>query len=109
MTVVDGDTLDIASEGGGRVRIHRAAIGCPELDQPFGEEASNTVREIVLDKPVRVKVVARNQFGQFYAEVYLPDRRLLNEVFLSRRRGLTATDRVTMVGSRSDGRSSPEP
>lgn len=81
--VVDGDTLDVTS-GRGLVRIELTEIDCPELDQPFGPEASKAVYDLVADKVVRVRATARNRFGQFFAFVYLSDGRLLNEELVTR-------------------------
>lgn len=85
VAVVDGDTLDIAAEGEKSVvRIELADVDCPELDQPYGQDAKQTVSSLVLGKRVRVRAVVRNRFGQFFARVYLPDGRDLNAELITR-------------------------
>ena len=46
--VIDGDTLQIGPD---RIRIH--AINAPERDEPGGGEATEALRSIIADQPVR--------------------------------------------------------
>ena len=81
--VVDGDTLDISFSEGVR-RVDLAEVDCPELEQPFGQEARETAISLALATTVRIELVSQNQYGQLTARVFLNDGRELNAELVSR-------------------------
>ncbi len=54
MHIVDGDTLD-AELDGVKVRIRLLGIDTPERGQPGYKEASENLRRLAQDKPVRLE------------------------------------------------------
>ena len=49
--VVDGDTYDVLA-GGVRYRVRLLGVDAPELDQPFGRQASDSVTRLVARQPL---------------------------------------------------------
>jgi len=76
-SVDDGDTLTMAGDGV-EYRIRLFGVDCPEHGQPFGEEAKQFTRNMVLGREVQVKVLDRDRYDRLVGEVYLPDGPLLN-------------------------------
>jgi len=68
-TVIDGDTLLL--QGGGKVRL--LGINAPEEGQPYFEEATARLRELVEGKQVRLEkdIVKRDQYGRLLRYVFL--------------------------------------
>lgn len=81
VSALDGDSLEVERAG----KVHRleiAEIDCPELEQPFGEEALAMTRRLA--KGVRA-VIALRQLklsGELIASVRLPDGRDLAAVLV---------------------------
>ena len=101
--VVDGDTLYIdvpdADQPSTRVRlwgVNAPELARPDLDrqaQPFAVEATDLVRELCNDQPVRLHLEphkTRGKYGRLLAYVELSDGTLLNERLLSQ--GLARAD-----------------
>jgi micrococcal nuclease len=82
----DGDSIEVQLESGpGRVRL--SAIDTPEYDQPYAEQASAALKELLpLGSTVELEVVTRDQFRRLVAVVWkvTDGRRInINEVMLS--------------------------
>jgi len=76
-SVDDGDTLTISSSGTEH-RIRLFGVDCPEHGQPFGDEAKQFTRNMILGREVQIKVLDRDRYDRLVGEVYLPDGTLLN-------------------------------
>ena len=77
--VYDGDTFTIAFRTSyfGHIQRHSvriADIDAPEMrgeDKESGIRSRDFLRELILDKIVRVKIVKLDNFGRFLAHVYI--------------------------------------
>lgn len=74
INVVDGDTVDALVDLGFRMyskqRLRLAHIDTPERGQVGYIEASNRLKELVLDKEVVLKTFKPSKWGHFLAEIY---------------------------------------
>lgn len=68
--VVDGDSI-VAKIAGKDKKIELAHIDCPELSQPFGEQAAAFVRHKVQGQQVAITTKGHNVAGETKAEVIL--------------------------------------
>lgn len=66
VSVEDGDTLRV-QRGQGDVRIRMFGIDAPEQGQPFGNEARDMLRALVLNKTVTVSMKDVDQYGRLVA------------------------------------------
>lgn len=81
--VVDGDTVEVTSDGGGEVTVRVLGIDTPETKDPhlpvqcWGPEASQFATDTLLDQPVRLvgdpTQATRDRYRRLLAYVYLPD------------------------------------
>ncbi|MCA9438724.1 MAG: thermonuclease family protein, partial [Candidatus Omnitrophica bacterium] len=79
LTVADGDTLTLDSDGQ-RVKVRLQGIDCPERDQPFGNEAGGFVRDLVEGKRIEVISLGKDQYDRVLGEVFIDDRNLNQEL-----------------------------
>ncbi len=70
IAVHDGDTITLQNESGQK-KIRLAGIDAPELKQPYGVESRRALREVVLDKQVRVETAKIDKFGRVVGRVIL--------------------------------------
>lgn len=81
--VGDGDSLILRSSEGRRHRIRLAEIDAPELDQPWGIEARDTLRQWALQQPAVAHIWERDQYQRLVATVLVDgidlNARLLQE------------------------------
>lgn len=79
--IVEGDTIVVDAAGEAQeVRI--AGVDCPELAQPYGNEAAQMTRQLCLEKTVRLRIQGRDVYGHPVADVTLPDGRRLSQELL---------------------------
>lgn len=71
--VVDGDTLQVAGEGGKAVRVRLAGIDAPERGQPFADRATTALRELAEGKMVKLAGDNHDRYGRLVATVYAGD------------------------------------
>lgn len=94
--VADGDTIEVRSPDRDRAttRVRLWGIDAPErarpeenrLAEPFAEEARTVTRDLVLDRPVTLRLEpheTRDRYGRLLAFVELADGSLLNEHLLA--------------------------
>ena len=75
--VHDGDTLTVVFQGTSRwVRL--AGIDCPESNQDYGEEATQTTKNLALNQDVRMTAIDIDRYARMVAEVRFLDGRSLN-------------------------------
>ena len=77
LSVTDGDTLTVTLNGT-REKVRLTAIDCPESDQPFGNQATQLTKQLVLEKAVTVTDFGLDKYHRLLGEVRLPDGRILN-------------------------------
>lgn len=76
--VIDGDTFDLENED--RIRIY--GINAPEYPKGcMSEDAKNRLEDLILNKNVGIKQVAKDNFGRLVGLVYL-DNLFINEVLV---------------------------
>lgn len=71
--VYDGDTIRVCDEHGYKYKVRLSAIDAPEKDQPFGAEASEKLRELVMGKNVVIKGAGIGVWGRLIGVVYIGD------------------------------------
>lgn len=76
--VVDGDTIVLGN--GTIVRLKH--IDAPEYDQPWGDKATEFVRQKALNEKVTLKCYGKDKYGRTLAEVILPNGKNLNEMLV---------------------------
>jgi endonuclease YncB( thermonuclease family) len=70
--VSDGDSLWLApAAGGAPLQVRLQDIDAPEICQPWGPEARDALREMVLNRPVRAQVTGLDVHGRTLATIYL--------------------------------------
>jgi endonuclease YncB( thermonuclease family) len=74
--VADGDTLTVLHNGKPQ-HVSLNGIDCPEKAQPFGLRAKNFTSGLAFGQMVTIKPTARDKQGRTFADVVLPDGRLL--------------------------------
>jgi micrococcal nuclease len=85
--IVDGDTCDIEIDLGFSVKVrHRfrlSHINTPERGQPGWTEATQRLKELVLNKPVSIESDKIDKYGRYLAEIFVDGKSvnytLLNE------------------------------
>ncbi|HAT51088.1 MAG: thermonuclease family protein [Nitrospirae bacterium] len=78
VAVHDGDTIRVRFLN--RVHVIRLkGIDTPEVDQPYGEEATRFVRKEALGQNITLKVFGLDKYNRVLAEVILPFGRNLNQ------------------------------
>ena len=75
--VHDGDTITVAFQGTSQ-RVRLAGIECPESDQAYGEEATETTKGLALNQDVRMTAIEIDRYARMVAEVRFLDGRSLN-------------------------------
>jgi endonuclease YncB( thermonuclease family) len=66
--VHDGDTLTLKS-GDKERKIRLAGIDVPELSQPYGVESRNALREVVLNRDLKVGTFKTDRYGRSVGKV----------------------------------------
>ena len=72
--VIDGDTIEL--ETGERVRL--LGINAPEMGQPYHEEATNTLKELIENKTVILEsdVEDKDRYGRFLRYIFLNNKNI---------------------------------
>lgn len=78
--VHDGDTVTCIDEANKPQKIRLVGIDSPELNQPFGREASNALRHKLAGGRVRVEGDARDQHGRLLGTLWVDDRNINREL-----------------------------
>lgn len=77
-SVHDGDTFSLVD--GQRVKL--LGVNAPELGLCMAEEAKNKLKELVLNKKVKLTEEKRDTYGRIMGLIYV-DNKLINEIMLS--------------------------
>ena len=78
--VADGDTITVLAKGIGRTRVRLRAIDAPEISQPYGRVAQETLASKINGKDVRIEYSHRDRYGRILGDVYLQDRLINREM-----------------------------
>ena len=69
--VVDGDTIWFLSNGK-REKLRLSQIDAPERDQPLGLEATNFLRQLILNQEITITLQKKkDRYGRYLGEVFL--------------------------------------
>jgi endonuclease YncB( thermonuclease family) len=74
--ISDGDTLTVQTDDNQRVRVRLAGIDAPEHDQPYGTAATRSLAALALNRTVRVRRVAEDDYGRMVGVVVADGRDL---------------------------------
>ncbi len=70
--VSDGDTITVRMDPSGRQeRIRLATIDSPEMNQPFGQAAKQSLSSLVFGRKVKIVEMDRDRYGRIVAEVFV--------------------------------------
>lgn len=89
--VIDGDTFDLRVQQGQDVRVRVSQVDAPERGQAYGANATNTLKQLIERKHVRIVVETTDGYGRVVAQVFAADvdvaRQLVNsgDVWVYRR------------------------
>jgi micrococcal nuclease len=84
VTVIDGNTIEVATAENETYKILLHGIDCPELEQDYGDKAKRYLEKILLNKSVSVKIQGKDRLGNRLGVVILdgqgdPRHELLEE------------------------------
>ncbi len=68
--VIDGDSI-VVDRGQGEVKVRLLGIDCPERNQPFGSQATRTIKDLLGESPLRIKGQKKDRWGRLLAHVYV--------------------------------------
>ena len=68
--IIDGDTIDVLNDANETIRIRLNGIDCPERGQPFGDTATEFVRDTIGQASVRIVPKELDRYGRTVADVY---------------------------------------
>ncbi len=77
ISVHDGDTITILS-GTTKYKIRLFGVDCPELGQPFGQNARQFTAGLVFGKTVKVFYSSKDRYRRYLGTVHLPNGKILN-------------------------------
>lgn len=70
--VSDGDTFVIL-KGQRKEKIRIFGIDCPELNQPFGQQAHLRTKDLIGNQTVTIQQIDRDKYGRTVAQVFTAD------------------------------------
>lgn len=71
--VIDGDTFKLLTKDSTLVKVRLANIDCPEQKQPFSAKAKEFVSNAIFNTEVIVKVLKKDRYGRYIANVLYGD------------------------------------
>lgn len=77
--VHDGDTITVL-QGTTQHKIRLSEVDAPELGQPFGASAKQSLSEMVAGRDVRIVWRSRDRYGRILGDVYRDDRWINHEL-----------------------------
>jgi endonuclease YncB( thermonuclease family) len=75
--VIDGDTFETAE----KQKVRLSSADAPELDTCGGPEAKKALEDMIMGKPLFLKIVFTDQYGRFLSLVYT-DKIYVNEAMI---------------------------
>ncbi len=67
--VTDGDTLVVRDQNGKKQRIRLAGIDAPELHQPYGKQSKASLRKLLGEHVLQLRVTKTDRYGRLIATV----------------------------------------
>ena len=61
--ILDSDVIEVETKDDKIIRVRMESIDAPELDQPFGECASEYVESSLLGKHIKIAITGKDEFG----------------------------------------------
>ena len=80
--VHDGDTIRVGEKSGAVIKIRLYGIDCPEADQPYGSEATQSAKDFADGQTVEFEAFYQDRYKRSVALVLLPDGMTLQERLL---------------------------
>ncbi|NRD24093.1 thermonuclease family protein [Winogradskyella litoriviva] len=80
--ITDGDTFKLLKADSTLIRVRLANIDCPERKQPFSKRAKQFASDAIFGKNVEVKVLKKDRYGRFIANVIYDDDKNLSRELL---------------------------
>ncbi len=74
MTVLDGNTIEVAGADGESYKILLFGIDCPELNQEFGEQAKKALERMLLNQEVTIEIQGKDRWGNRLGVVSFPGK-----------------------------------
>lgn len=69
--VFDGDSFLLRLERGGVIEVRLGEIDAPEKDQPHADQARSALRDLILDRELRIEVIDQDKYGRQVARARL--------------------------------------
>jgi len=86
LNVVDGDTIDVSIDLGLQIhsiqRIRLYGIDTPERGQPGFSEATDRLKQLILNKNVLIKTYKISKYGQYLGEIMF-DEMNINQMMIT--------------------------
>ncbi len=72
VAITDGDSFTLLV-GDEQIRVHLDGIDCPELrgSQPYGNQATQALSDLIFDKEVSVKSIGTDHYGRTLGRVFV--------------------------------------
>ena len=80
--IADGDTFHMLLADKRSIKIRLFGIDCPEVQQPFYQQAKNELSRLIFNKTVTITTDHKDQYGRYLAIAYA-DGISVNEAMLS--------------------------
>lgn len=69
--VADGDTITVKTKNGEKIKVRFYGIDAPEKAQPYGPQSTGILKNLILNKNVKIVVNNTDRYGRKVAWVYL--------------------------------------
>lgn len=77
VSIIDGDTIIVLyNESKTIVRLN--GIDCPEKSQTFGQEASQFISNLILEKTITIKNTGKDRYERVIGDIFLSDGLYIN-------------------------------
>ncbi|SHH63430.1 thermonuclease family protein [Desulfofustis glycolicus] len=83
VSVADGDTITVLSQGNQQTKIRLYGIDCPEDGQPFGRAAKKFTASLVAGKHVQVTQYDTDRYGRMVGVVTVSGRNINQSIIAS--------------------------
>ncbi|AUD79893.1 nuclease [Kangiella profundi] len=80
--VQDGDSMIVCCEKGNSFTIRLKDIDAPERDQPFASDSRDYLKEMVMDKPIKLIGDKRDKYGRLLVDIMV-DGQSINEIMIA--------------------------
>jgi endonuclease YncB( thermonuclease family) len=70
---LDGDTVVLLDSTNTRIHIRLDGIDAPENSQSYGKESADKLKELILDKDVKILSSGKDKYGRTIGRIYIND------------------------------------